>query len=136
MKKIGLVDQTEYEVYNIACVDNALTIEMLNADSNAMEAAFSASDNLAVIQYYVGTELIKGYAGYTALQQYSKKKNQTISTDYNTPDTSTSSGFAEKAADVLALTLIKPEEIEVVSAQTKQNRADIDYIAMETGVEV
>lgn len=136
MKKIRLVDQTEYEVYNIACVGNVLTIEILNADSNAMEAAFSASDNLAVIQYYVGTELIKGYAGYTALQQYSKKKNQTISTDYNTPDPSTPSGFAEKAADVLTLTLIKPEEIEVVSAQTEQNRADIDYIAMETGVEV
>lgn len=136
MKKIRLVDQTEYEVYNIACVDNAFTIEMLNADSNAMEAAFSAPDNLAVIRYYVGTELIKGYAGYTVLQQYSKKKNQIISTDYNTPETSTSSGFAEKAADMLALILVKPEEIEVVSAQTEQNRADIDYIAMETGVEV
>lgn len=89
--KLSVDVMDNQETYNIVCAGNALTMEMLNADSNAMEAAFSALD------------------------------------------TSTTSGLVEKAADVLALTLIKPEEIEVVSTQMEQDRADIDYIAMEMG---
>ena len=56
--------------------------------------------------------------------------------DYTTPDESTESGFEEVKADVLTITLSKLPEIVVVADQTEQNRADIDYIAMETGVNV
>ncbi len=136
MKKIRLLDQTELEVYNISDAGNTLSIDMLNADSSAMEAVFSNADNLAIIQYFVGSDLIKGYAGYTEIQRYQKNMGQVISIDYATPDSSTKSGFAEEVADIFTVILIKPEKIESVEAQTEQNRADIDYIAMETGVEV
>ena len=62
--------------------------------------------------------------------------NQVLSVDYTTPDESTESGFEEVKADVLTITLSKLPEIVVVADQTEQNRADIDYIAMETGVNV
>lgn len=136
MKKIRLLDQTELEVYNISDAGNTLSIDMLNVDSSAMEAVFSNSDNLSIIQYFVGSDLIKGYAGYTGLQRYQKNMGQTISIDYATPDSATESGFAEETADIFTVILIKPEKIEAVEALAEQNRADLDYIAMETGVEV
>ena len=69
MKKIRFSDNTELEIYNISCSGNTLTVEVLNGNSTELETLFKDSDNLAVIQYYVGTELVKGYAGYTRLNE-------------------------------------------------------------------
>lgn len=90
-------------------------MEVLNGNSTDLETLFKDSDNLAVLQYYVGTELMKGYSGYTQLQKYEKLMNQTISTDYSTTDSSTESGFAEEKADISVITLVKPEKIEAVA---------------------
>ena len=136
MKKIRFSDNTELEIYNISCSGNTLTVEILNGNSSDLETLFKDSDNLAVLQYYVGTELVKGYSGYTQLQEYKKRMDQTISTDYSTPDSSTESGFAEEKADISVITLVKPEKIDVVSDQTEQNAADIAYLAMESGVDL
>ena len=62
--------------------------------------------------------------------------NQTISTDYNTTDSSTESGFAEEKSDISVITLVKPEKIEAVADQTEQNAADIAFLAMESGVDL
>lgn len=134
MKKIRLTNQTEIEVYNISDTKESLTISFLNADSNNMETVFSSAENLTIIQYFVGTDLMKGYAGFTRLQKYEKQMGVTISIDYTTPDSSTESGFAETTVDILTITMIKPSKIREVAAETAQNTADIDYIAMETGV--
>lgn len=136
MKKIRFSDNTELEIYNISCSGNTLTVEVLNGNSTDLETLFNDSDNLAVIQYYVGTELVKGYSGYTQLQKYEKRMNQTISTDYSTTDSSTESGFAEEKADISVITLTKPEKIEAVADKTEQNAADIAYLAMESGVDL
>ena len=136
MKKIRFSDNTELEIYNISCSGNTLTVEVLNGNSTDLETLFKDSDNLAVLQYYVGTELVKGYSGYTQMQKYEKRMNQTISTDYSTPDSSTESGFAEEKADISVITLIKPEKIEAVADKTEQNSADIAYLAMESGVDL
>lgn len=136
MKRIRLTNQTEIEVYNISDTKESLTVSFLNADSNSMEAVFLSAENLAVIQYFVGSDLMKGYAGFTKLQKYEKQMGVTISIDYATPDPSTESGFAETTVDILTITLIRPSRIVEVAAETAQNTADIDYIAMETGVSV
>lgn len=136
MKKIRLNNLTEVEIYDISDTVDRLSISILNADSNAMEELFSNADNTSVIQYYVGTELMKGYAGYTELQGYNKKMNQTISTDYTTTDASTESGFVETKADIFSVTLTKPAQITIITTQVEQNTANIDYVAMETGVEL
>ena len=136
MKKIRLKNDTELEIYNISNSNNTLTIEVLNGNSTDLEAMFSDSENLSVIKYFVGTDLMKGYAGYTQLSEYKKMMNQTISTDYNTTDSTTESGFAEEKADITTITLVKPAKIDTVSDQTEQNTADIAYLAMESGVDL
>lgn len=136
MKKIRFSNQTELEIYNISGSDNSLTVEVLNGDSTELEKVFSNPVNLSTIQYYVGTELMKGYAGYTQLQEYCKRMDKTISVDYNTPDSSTESGFAEEKADISVITLVKPDRMDVIEAQTEQNTADIAYVAMESGVDL
>ena len=136
MKKIRLVDQTEIEIYNITQSGDTLQIDILNGDASTLEETFKDSDNLAVIKYYVDTYLMCAYAKFDQLQSYTKRMNQVLSVDYTTPDESTESGFEEVKADVLTITLSKLPEIVVVADQTEQNRADIDYIAMETGVNV
>jgi len=136
MKKIRLVDQTEIEIYNITQSGDTLQIDILNGDATALEEIFKDADNLSVIQYYVGEDLMIAYARFDQLQSYAKRMSQVLAVDYTTEDETTDSGFAETKADVLTVTLAKLPKIVAVADQTDQNTADIDYIAMETGVNV
>ena len=136
MKKIRLVDQTEIEIYNITQSGDTLQIDILNGDASALEEIFKDADNLSVIQYYVGEDLMIAYARFDQLQSYAKRMNQILAVDYTTEDETTDSGFAETKADVLTVILAKLPKIVAVADQTDQNTADIDYIAMETGVNV
>ena len=76
------------------------------------------------------------YARFDQLQSYVKRMSQVLAVDYTIEDETTDSGFAETKADVLTVTLAKLPKIVDVANQTDQNTADIDYIAMETGVNV
>ena len=136
MKKIRLVDQTEIEIYNITQSGDTLQIDILNGDATALEETFNDADNLSVIQYYVEEDLMIAYARFDQLQSYTKRMGQVLAVDYTIEDETTDSGFAETKADVLTVTLAKLPKIESVEDQTEQCRADIDYIAMETGVNV
>lgn len=136
MKKIRLVDQTEIEIYNITQSGDTLQIDILNGDATALEETFKDADNLSVIQYYVEEDMMIAYARFDQLQSYTKRMGQVLAVDYTIEDETTDSGFAETKADVLTVTLAKLPKIESVEDQTEQCRADIDYIAMETGVNV
>ena len=136
MKKIRLVDQTEIEIYNITQSGDTLQIDILNGDATALEETFKDADNLSVIQYYVEEDMMIAYARFDQLQSYTKRMGQVLAVDYTVEDETTDSGFAETKADVLTVTLAKLPKIESVEDQTEQCRADIDYIAMETGVNV
>lgn len=136
MKKIRLVDQTEIEIYNITQSGDTLQIDILNGDATALEETFKDADNLSVIQYYVEEDLMIAYARFDQLQSYVKRMFQVLAVDYTIEDETTDSGFAETKADVLTVTLAKLPKIVDVANQTDQNTADIDYIAMETGVNV
>ena len=136
MKKIRLVDQTEIEIYNITQSGDTLQIDILNGDATALEETFKDADNLPVIQYYVEEDLMIAYARFDQLQSYTKRMCQVLAVDYTIEDETTDSGFAETKADVLTVTLAKLPKIVDVANQTDQNTADIDYIAMETGVNV
>ena len=133
MKKIRLVDQTEIEIYNITQSGDTLQIDILNGDATALEETFKDADNLSLIQYYVEEDLMIAYARFDQLQSYTKRMGQVLAVDYTIEDETTDSGFAETKADVLTVTLAKLPKIESVEDQTEQCRADIDYIAMETG---
>lgn len=136
MKKIRLVDQTEIEIYNITQSGDTLQIDILNGDATALEETFKDADNLSVIRYYIEEDLMIAYARFDQLQSYTKRMGQVLAVDYTIEDETTDSGFAETKADVLTVTLAKLPKIVDVANQTDQNTADIDYIAMETGVNV
>lgn len=136
MKKIRLVDQTEIEIYNITQSGDTLQIDILNGDATALEETFKDADNLSVIQYYIEEDLMIAYARFDQLQSYTKRMGQVLAVDYTIEDETTDSGFAETKADVLTVTLAKLPKIVAVANQTDQSTADIDYIAMETGVNV
>ena len=136
MKKIRLVDQTEIEIYNITQSGDTLQIDILNGDATALEETFKDADNLSVIQYYIEEDLMIAYARFDQLQSYTKRMGQVLAVDYTIEDETTDSGFAETKADVLTVTLAKLPKIVDMANQTDQNTADIDYIAMETGVNV
>ena len=136
MKKIRLVDQKEIEMYNITQSGDTLQIDILNGDASTLEETFKDSDSLSVIQDYIEEDLMIAYARFDQLQSYVKRMSQVLAVDYTIEDETTDSGFAETKADVLTVTLAKLPKIVDVANQTDQNTADIDYIAMETGVNV
>lgn len=127
MKKIRFVDGTETEIYDISDSGKVLSIQILNGDSNEMETKFSDKENLATIKYFVGTDLIKGYARYTNLTHYIKEKSKVISIDYETPDSESDSGFAEKKADVLTMYIAREENasLDALAAKVTKNTSDI-----------
>ena len=127
MKKIRFVDGTETEIYDISDSGKILSIQILNGDSNEMETKFSDKENLATIKYFVGTDLIKGYARYTNLTHCIKEKNKVISIDYETPDGETDSGFAEEKADVLTMYIAREENasLDALAAKVTKNTSDI-----------
>lgn len=130
MKKIRLANDAEYEIYHIAEANNILTIQMLNADTQEMQQVFSVPENLTTIQYFVGTDLIKGYAGYVQLESIVADPNQLISIDYSTPDPDAPSGFKEDRETIVTITLKKYTQLEELAIQVAENTANIDYLMM------
>lgn len=142
MKKIRLVNGTEYEIYSISDTSDLLTVSMLDADATAMEQAFKDAENLAIIQYYVGTDLMKAYARYTQLTEYDKKMDQLMSVDYATPDDTTESGFAETRNDVLTLhikrvaqTTSETEDLTTRVEALEEDMSNINSILEESATE-
>lgn len=107
MKKIRFVDGTEFEIMSISDTATQLQIGIKDGDASELEEVFRDADNLAVIQYFVGTDLMKGYARYTILESYTKEMNVRQSVDYSKPDPDTESGFVEEYADIFTVTLKK-----------------------------
>ena len=88
------------------------------------------------MRYYADVDLIRGYSGYTNLQNVVFTPNVTSAIDYEIEDEATASGFAETLVDRCVVTMRKVSALTAVANQTAQNKADIDFIAMETGVEL
>ena len=97
---------------------------------------FSDQTKTAVMRYYVGVDLMEGYAGYTKLQGAVYQPDVTVGIDYTQTDPTTESGFVETKVNLLTVTMQKASAISLVARQTDQNTANIDYIAMETGVDL
>ena len=88
------------------------------------------------MRYYSGIDLIRGYAGYTKLQDVKFSPDVVTSTDYATEDPETESGFKEETTDRCIVTMRKVSMLVSVAGQTAQNTANIDYLAMEAGIEL
>lgn len=136
MNKIIFADNTEMQIADVASGGDTLTVTVDTSDANAVISKFRSKAATSVMRYYAGTDLIRGYAGYTKLQSVEFDPDVVVSVDYAETDQTTESGFAEETTDRCIVTMKKVPMLASVANQTAQNTANIDYLAMETGVEL
>lgn len=136
MNKIVFSNNTEIEISSVTQSGNTLSVSIDTQDVNSVIAKFSDKESTSVMRYYSGVDLIRGYSGFTNLQNVVFTPNVTADIDYEIEDETTSSGFAETFVDRCVVTMKKVSALAAVEIQTAQNTANIDYIAMETGVEL
>lgn len=136
MNKIVFSDNTEIPISNVTQSGDTLKIAVDTPDANAVIAKFRDKSATAVMRYYAGLDLIRGYAGYTKLQDMSFMPDALVDINYEIEDVATDSGFLEQTTDRCIVTMKKTSMLISVARQTAQNAANIDYMAMETGIEL
>lgn len=114
-KRIRFVDSTELEVYNLIENGDSLQIQFKNATISDLIAKFKDSVNCAVLQYYVGLDLMKAYADYIVYVSAVENANVLVSIDYATIDSTTESGFAEIRADIQTISIRKKTDSERIT---------------------
>lgn len=136
MNKIVFSNNTEIQISDIAQSGDALTVTVDTPDVNSVIEKFRDKSKTSVMRYYSGVDLIRGYAGYTKLQDIKFSPDVVTSIDYTTEDPETESGFVEETTDKCIVTMRKVSMLVSVAGQTAQNTANIDYLAMEAGIEL
>lgn len=137
MNKIRFANDTEMEVAGVTQAGDTLRIDVKTADVNAVIGSFR--DNLAAtsrMRYYVGTDLLRGYTGYTLLTGVEFTPDVVSGIDYETEDETTESGFAEIKVDEVTVIMRRVDKVTQVAAAAEQLAANLDFVAMETGVEI
>lgn len=136
MNKIRFADNTEMEVFGVTNTGNILKVMVPGGGLDSLVNTFKDVSKLTPLRYFEDNVLLRGYAGYTKFgsMEYTPDVLQEI--DYTTEDVTTESGFREVHADIVTVALEKVPVVNLVAAKTEKNTADIDYLAMETGVEL
>lgn len=136
MNKIVFSNNTEIQISDITQSGDTLIITTDTSDANFVIEKFRDKFATNIIRYYSGVDLIRGYAGFTKLHDVSFVPDVVIDTNYEVEDPTTESGFSEETTDRCIVTMKKVPMITSVASQTAQNTANIDYLAMETGIEL
>lgn len=136
MNKIVFSDNTEIQITEATQAKDILSITIDTSNVNALSEKFRDKALTKVMRYYSGIDLIRGYSGYTNLKSISYTPGVTVSVDYSVEDPATESGFAEETVDRCVVTMERASMLASVAGQTAQNTANIDYLAMEAGLEL
>lgn len=136
MNKIVFSDNTEIQISDILQSGDTLTITIDTDNVNSIIVKFKNKDATSVMRYYADADLIRGYSGFTNLQNVVFTPDVTANINYEVEDKTTASGFAETIVDRCIVTMKKTSMLASVASQTAQNTANIDYLAMETGIEL
>ncbi|WP_418489950.1 hypothetical protein [Eisenbergiella porci] len=136
MNKLRFSDNSEMEVIGVSCAGNILKINVPGTGLDNLVTDFKDSAKLSPLRYFEDDVLLRGYAGYTKFDGMDYTPEVLQEVDYTTEDVTTESGFREVRADIVTVTLEKVPAVAIVAARTEKNTADIDYLAMETGVEL
>lgn len=135
MHKIRFSDETEIEVSGVSQVDETLSIQIETSDLNAVRATFKDNpDATRRMRYYVGADLIRGYAGYTKLAGIEYQPDVVQEIDYAIEDDTTESGFAETVSDVVTVKMRKSVEATTAAVSALDTRvtsveADVQSIS-------
>ncbi|MCM1200216.1 MAG: hypothetical protein NC548_31435 [Lachnospiraceae bacterium] len=136
MKKIIFADNTEMEISNITQNGDTLTIMVDTSDAKSVIEKFREKSATSVMRFYAEMDLMRGYAGFTELEDVKFVPDVVTDVNYEITDNTTESGFVEHKTDRCVVTMKKVLMIASVANQTAQNTANIDYLAMETGIEL
>lgn len=136
MNKIVFSNNTEIQISNVTQSGDTLIVTVDTSNANSVIEMFRNKQATSVMRYYTGTDLIRGYVGYTKLQDVTFTPDVMTDINYALEDATTESGFAEQVTDRCTVTMKKVSMLATVAGQTAQNTANIDYLAMETGVEL
>lgn len=136
MEKIVFSDNTEIQISGITQAKDVLTITIDTSNMDFVISKFRDKSITDIMRYYAGTDLIRGYSGFTNLQSVLFNPDVIISIDYEKIDKTTKSGFSESVSDRCIIKMVKIPLIVSVSNQTAINTANIDYLSMETGIEL
>ena len=132
-------DETRVTLHNISSTDSRLTFSVLDNARNGLEEICKDAEKTSVIRLLsvnnAGEETtLKGYAGYTKLVSMKTEYGVTTNIDYETPDSTTGSGFAEEKHDVTTVILAKPTQMETVTSvieDLQASQAEQDEIIAE-----
>lgn len=136
MNKIIFANQTEIEISGVTQSGDTLTVSINTDDANYVIEKFSDKSATSVMRYYAGIDLIRGYSGFTILENVKFTPDVVTHIDYETTDQYTESGFVEEKTDQCVVTMRKESILASVANQTAQNTTNIDYLATKAGVEL
>lgn len=140
MDTMKFKDETSMEIISaLKDATDGLEIKIAVEPERKMDTiveTFSDPEKTAVMRRYDGLQVLEGYSGYTIMQSATYQPDVTMSIDYEQTDPDTASGFAEEKVNLCTVIMRKAPAITTVARQTDQNTANIDYIAMETGVDL
>lgn len=135
MNKIRFANDTEMEVYGVTQSGDTLHIEVDTDDVNAVIDKFRAnSAATSVMRYYVGTDLLRGYAGYAKLASIHYVPDVLRDINYEVVDPATASGFQETRVDTVTVTMQKTQEgIDSITAQLANHENEISVLKTDMG---
>ena len=135
MKKIVLKSGKELEIDGITQSGKFLQISIKSSDVKSIIDTFSNSENTAVMRYYVGTDLICGYAGFKKFVSLKYTPDVIASINYEQEDATTESGFADSHVAVCTVHMEKVEEAVLPEGLTdKVAKLENDVSSITSGI--
>lgn len=136
MKKIVFKSGKELEIDGIAQSGKSLQISIKSSDVKSIIDTFSDAANTAVMRYYVGIDLMCGYAGFKRFAGLEYTPDVISSINYEQEDASTESGFVESHVDVCIVHMEKVETAELPEGLTdKVTKLENDVSSITTGID-
>ena len=135
MKKIVFKSGKELEIDGITQSGKSLQISIKSSDVKNIIDMFSDAANTAVMRYYIGLDLMCGYAGFKRFAGMEYTPDVISSINYEQEDTSPESGFVEVHVNVCTVHMEKVETVELPEGMTdKVAKLENDVSSITSGI--
>ena len=135
MKKIVFKSGKELEIDGITQSGKSLQISIKSSDVKSIIGMFSDPENTAVMRYYVGIDLMCGYAGFKKFAGLEYTPDVRASINYEQEDATTESGFVESHVAVCTVHMEKAEEAGLPEGLTdKVAKLENDVSSITSGI--
>ncbi len=135
MHKIRFANDTEIEVSGVSQAGDTLSIQIETSDLNVVRETFKDKPEATRrMKYYVGVDLLRGYAGYTKLSGITYQPDVVKDIDYSVEDDMTESGFAETVVDMVTVQMQKTADnasaaVSALDTRVTNVEADVQSIS-------